>query len=113
MNSQSFKLTINKIDFSMSPLKLKNSKYYWHINIHCVNVGSTEEEAKETCNRLKQNFSNAGICDTDKVAVLLDDENHIVATSRLGRDLWIDVRDDFKVKTFEELNIVIKSLKVY
>ena len=43
----------------------------------------------------------------------VEDDGRVWAIGNTGEDSWIDVTDKFTKKTFAELNIVIKSLKVY
>ena len=82
-------------------------------NIPRINVGDTEEEAVEFCNQLKENFEQAHIHDGDKVSIIFKANGLVRAIGCIGEDLWIDADDKFVKKTFEELNIVITSLKVY
>ena len=82
-------------------------------NLPYIKVGDTKEEAKIFCDKLKENFKEAHIYEGDKVAVIFEDDGHVLAIGSTGKDLWIDVTDKFVKKTFAELNIAIKSLKVY
>lgn len=82
-------------------------------NLPFIKVGDNEEEAVIFCNRLKNKFKQANIHDGDKVAVIFGEDGNARAIGRTGTDLWIDVDDKFVIKTFKELNINIKSLKVY
>lgn len=78
-----------------------------------IDVGDTEEEAEIRCNQLKENFKQAHINEGDKVAVIFENDGRVRAIGCIGKDLWIDTCDGFVKKTFEELNIIITSLKVY
>lgn len=82
-------------------------------NLPFIKVGDTEEEGVVFCNQLKENFKQANIHDGDKVAVLYEANGHVRAIGCIGQDSWIDAEDKFVKKTFEELNIVITSLKVH
>ena len=82
-------------------------------NLKFIRLGKTEEEGEFLCNQIKENFKQAHINDGDKVAILFESNGRVRAIGRIGWDLWIDVKDKFAKKTFEELNIVITSLKVY
>lgn len=82
-------------------------------NLPFIRVGDTEEEGEKFCNQLKENFKEAHIYEGNKVAVIFKNDGNIIAIGSLGADLWIDVTDKYVKKTFEELNIVITSLKVY
>ena len=82
-------------------------------NLAFIKVGDTEEQGEEFCNQLKANFKEAHIHEGDMIAVIFDNDGNVLAIGSLGEDLWIDVTDKFVKKTFEELNIVITSLKVY
>jgi len=86
------------------------SRFY---NLPVIEVGDTEEEGIVLCNQLKENFKQAHIYDGDKVAVLFEANGSVRAIGSLGEDSWIDAGDKFVKKTFEELNIIITSLKVY
>jgi hypothetical protein len=82
-------------------------------NLSFIKVGDTEEEGENFCNQLKENFKEAHIHEGDKIAVIFENDCNVIAIGSLGEDLWIDVTDKFVKKTFEELNIVITSLRVY
>lgn len=82
-------------------------------NMPYINVGNTREEANTFWSKMKKNFSDAHIHNYDKVAVIFDKYFHVVAIGNTGEDVWIDVADRFSKKTFRELNITIRSLKVY
>ena len=82
-------------------------------NLQCIKVGDTEEEGKLFCEQLKNNFEQANIHDGDKVAVLYGANGRVRAIGCIGQDSWIDAEDKFVKKTFEELDIIITSLKVH
>ena len=82
-------------------------------NLSFIKVGDTEEEGENFCNQLKENFKVAHIHEGDTIAVIFENDCNVIAIGSLGEDLWIDVTDKFVKKTFEELNIVITSLRVY
>jgi len=108
-----------------SPYYLEHHGYFaWDImfydtstlmfdNLPCIEVGNTVEEAVNFCNQLKENFKQGNIHDGDKVAVIFKENGHVRAIGRIGQDLWVDVDDKFVKKTFEELDIIITSLKVH
>lgn len=73
----------------------------------------SEEEANQTLEELKKNFSDAGISDGNLVAILVGDNGDVRAIGAMGCDMWIDVKDKFVPKTFKELDIIITSLSVH
>lgn len=83
------------------------------LNLPVIKVGNTKEEGEIFCNQLKKNFNEAHIYEGNKVAVIFEDGGCILAIGNIGEDAWIDANDKFVKKTFAELNIDIKSLKVY
>jgi len=94
-------------------ISFSNTSNIFFRNLSFIKAGDTEEEAKTFCNMLKENFNEAHIHEGDKIAVIFKDDGSIIAIGSLGKDLWIDVTDNFVKKTFKELNIVVTSLKVY
>lgn len=78
-----------------------------------MNVGDIKAVAESRCNTIKKQFEKVHISDGDRVAIIFKEDRHIRAIGTIGRDCWIDVDDSFSIKTFEELNIVITSLKVH
>lgn len=64
-------------------------------------------------NFILSSFEQVNIRSGDKVAVIFDEEGKILALSKMKEDVWLDVTDGFKKKSFAELNIDITSLKVY
>lgn len=125
-------MTFQEVTIATARIKLNERPYYhkylcdyeWDIMFHqssdplcCdlrgIKVGNTEEEGKTFCEKLKDNFKQAGINDGDRVVLLYNKKEGVRAIGRIGVDLWIDAKDIFAVKTFEELNIVFTSLKVH
>ena len=94
------------IMFSNAPVFALNNMPY-------IKVGDTPDEAKRYCNKIKCNFSKAMINDGDSVAVIFGNDGCARAIGRLGKDLWIDVTDNFSIKTFKQLNVSITSLTVH
>ena len=88
------------------------STFAFH-NLPFIKVGDTEEECKIFCNQLKESFNEAHIYDGDKVAVIFGENGDVIAIRSIGEDSWIDTTARFVNKTFEELNVIITSLKVY
>ena len=82
-------------------------------NLPFIEVGETEEEAISNYNKFLQNFENANIHEGDDVAVIFEDDGCVRAIARIGVNVWIDVDDKFKMKSFEELGIDITLLKVW
>ena len=72
-----------------------------------------EETTDSIYNFILSNLEQVNIHDGDKVAVIFDEEGNILALGKMKEDVWLDVTDDFKKKSFAELNIDITSLKVY
>ena len=89
-----------------------NTSTLFFNNLPFIRVGNTEEEGEIRCNEIKEVFKQANIHNGSKVAVLFDDIGEVIAIGKIGKDVWIDVRDNFTKKTFADLNIVITSLKV-
>lgn len=81
-------------------------------NLPFIYLGESLEEARKTWERVKENFKKAGIYEKKRVAIIFE-KGDVIAIGSAGRDCWIDVSDEFKVKTFKKLNIDITSLKVY
>lgn len=74
----------------------------------------SEEEAEKKLKEIKHNFEILGIHDEEKVAVLFDEKGgQVLAIAALGQDLWIDTRNQFDVKIFRDLNVVVTGLKVF
>ncbi len=67
---------------------------------------------EEECNKIKEAFCNIGIKDGDKISIMFKQDGNIIAIGAIGKDCWIDLRDNFTTKTFSELNIVITSLYI-
>lgn len=85
-------------------------------NLAFIELGSNLKKALDYYYSFKDNFDKALICDGDKVSIIFDDSGHfteILAIGCIGEDSWIDVRDQFSLKTFKELKIKVDSLKVY
>lgn len=82
-------------------------------NLPFINVGNNEEKGKIFCDQIKENFEKAHIYDGNKVAIIFGDDGNVLAIGKIGEDAWIDTTDKFVKKTFAQLNINIKSLKVY
>lgn len=85
-------------------------------NLALIEMGDTLAEALDYYYLFKDNFDEALICEGDKVSILFDDLGNfaeILAIGCIGKDSWIDVRDQFSLKTFKELKIKVDSLKVY
>ena len=59
-------------------------------------------------------FDSIGIHNGDEVIVLFDtDTNKVLAIGKPILSKWIDVEDNFKIKLFGDLNIIITDLTVY
>ena len=78
-----------------------------------IKVGDTEAKAIANRHQVRLNFAEANIYWGDKVAIIFDEEGNILALGKMKEDVWLDVTDNFKKKSFAELNIDITSLKVY
>lgn len=83
-------------------------------NITNIKVGNNKDEAKLFSNEIKNRIRDEIHIDNgSKVSLIFSETGRVRAIGAIGRDLWIDVDDKFAVKTFEDLNVVITSLKVY
>jgi len=121
MKQESIGITIGKINgLNTKPFKC-NEYWNWDIGFRCEtpfdkilipHVGISQAEAYATCDEIRKTFTNNSMGEGQKVAVLFS-RNGIIAVGRNGRDCWIDVTDNFKVKTFKQLNIPISSLTLY
>ena len=78
-----------------------------------IKVGDTEAKAIAARHQIVLNFSEANIHWGDKVAIIFNEEGNILALGKMEEDVWLDVTQDFKKKSFAELNIDITSLKIY
>ena len=107
------------------PYRFEHSCYYaWSImfedtstlffsNLPVIKVGNTEEEGEEFYYQIKENFKEAHINEGDKVAIIFEDDGHILAIGSTKKDAWIDTTDNYAKKSFTELNMVITSLRIY
>lgn len=82
-------------------------------NLTFIKCANTKGYARVVWKKFKENFNTAGIHDGDKVAVMSDYAGDVMAIGRIGADVWIDVRDKFKIKKFADFNIVVRSLIVH
>ncbi|MBO5141679.1 MAG: hypothetical protein J6C46_01545 [Clostridia bacterium] len=78
-----------------------------------IKLGETEAKAVATQQQILMNFSEANIFLGDEVAIIFNDEGNILALGKMEEDVWLDVNDDFKKKSFVELNVDITSLKIF
>lgn len=78
-----------------------------------LKMGDTEDEAQLFCNTVKRNFHSAGIYEGSKIVILFSNNGTVIAIGRVGQDIWIDINDKFRKKTFKELNIKVSTLKVF
>ena len=102
-----------------------NHYYSWNIEFHESStlllqqtfykffMGETEDEAKKAYSQSCENFRKSEIYEGDQVAVLFEDGGEVIAIAKTGEETWIDVRDKFTPKTFEELGISATSLRVF
>lgn len=105
----------NALCFWACHIHFEDSSTLFFNQLPVLCAGKTEEEAKEYCEMLKHNFvDKAGIYDGDTVAIIYDvKKSDIYAISALGQNTWVDVKDKFAVKKFNELNLVFTSLEVH
>ena len=103
--------------------------YHNLFNLDCIKVGDIEEKdekaAKAFCQTLKENFKKANIEDESKVAILYTNDFKVLAIahiegnfnissiSDLKKFFWIDVRQKFALKSFEQLYLFISYLAVH
>lgn len=94
------------ITFSETSYMLKNLTPLWG--------GETRKIARWFCTMVVANFFSINIIDGYVVSVIFDEKDgSVIAIGASGRDAWIDVKDKFTVKTFNELKIKIDSLTVH
>ncbi len=94
-------------------ITFSDTSTFFFNNLPFIKLGDTEEEGEIFCNQIKENFNKAHIHEGDEVAVIFGKDGDVIAIGSLGEDSWIDVTDKFTKKSFEDLNIVITSLRVY
>lgn len=83
-------------------------------NITPIVGGKKCGEALWFCTMVVANFFSINIVDGYVVSVIFDEKNgSVIAIGASGRDAWIDVKNKFTVKTFNELKIKIDSLTVH
>ncbi len=92
-------------------IRFEEQPFFTFTSLCWLYMGETEAEAKETCRKLRNIFNRVRIFDGDKVGVIYDN-NGVIAIGKNRTDCWVHVRDKYKVKSFKELNIDIKSLVV-
>ncbi len=76
-------------------------------------VGNNAEKCKFYCDKFKETFEQVHIHSGDKVAVMFNENGHIIAIGAIGKDSWIDMRSGLSKKSFKELNIIPASLSVF
>lgn len=123
MNGHSIGITIATIEgLNTLPYYAKSLRcWVWNLlfgerppcflNLCALYVGKNQKAAMETYYNFKNSFTNIFIFDGDKVVVIYDKDN-IISIGKCGKDCWLDVRDEFKEKTFSELKLNICSLVV-
>lgn len=82
------------------------------LNLSHIVLGKDEKEAEKLLEQYKKNFEDAGIREKSEIAVLYGENKSVFAIGRLRKDIWIDVDDNFSVKTFSKLNVCITSLQI-
>lgn len=99
--------------YAWSIMFYNTSTFKFH-NLPFVKVGDTRQEAEATCQKFKNNFKQAQIFDEEKIAIIFNlDNGDVIAIGKIGANSWIDVRNHFSNKDFNELNIKIDCLTVY
>jgi len=95
-----------RISFDSIPFELEILK---------IDYGTTSySQALELHSETIKQFESIGIHNDDEVIVLFDtDTNKVLAIGKPILSTWIDVEDNFKVKSFGDLNIIITDLNVY
>lgn len=96
-------------------IKFSKVSTAWLNNLPFIYLGNTIEEASVKVKEYRNNFKLAKIYENEMVSVMFDtnNQNDIIAISSLGRNRWLDIRDDFRLKSFAELDIKIESLVIY
>lgn len=94
-------------------IQFEGCSYFFLPSLPFLKMGDTEDEAQLFCNTVKSNFHSAGIYEESKVVILFSNNGTVIAIGRVGQDIWIDINDKFRKKTFKELNIKVSTLKVF
>lgn len=95
-------------------ITFSQTSYMFFQNITPIVGGRTRKEALWFCTMVVANFFSINIVDGYVVSVIFDEKDgSVIAIGASGRDAWIDVKDKFTVKTFNELKIEIDSLTVH
>ena len=79
-----------------------------------VRLGKTGKDSEQHRYEIFQRFNSLGIRDGDDVAVLFrEQDGSVLAIGAVGANQWLDVYDDFAIREFAELNIIVQALSVY
>lgn len=97
--------------------------YVWSLNFEktSTNVNNIrvalnthfKEDAERFYQKVKENFEKANVRENDRVIIIFANDGSIVAIGNRGQDKWIDVNDEFRVKSFKEFKITVTSLRAY
>lgn len=99
-------------EWNLSLIEATIPKVYG-VNHICLSKESNAK-ALQRLNEIKHCFKNIAINEKDRVAFIFSEEDDkVIAIGHYESDFWIDVIDEFKVKRFSDLNIVIKELRVF
>ena len=80
-------------------------------NLPFIYMGKQKQEAIDKYVEIAKRFKSIGIYNGDKVAIIYD-SNGVIAIGKSYKDHWIDVRNNFQVKTFKTLKLNFDSLVV-
>lgn len=87
--------------------------YYRLEPVLVLNVGKTFDEVKSFFPTFRNKMRQIQIEEGQMVGVIFENDGHIRAFAATGSNYWVDVQDQFKIKTFKELGIEFDALNVY
>ena len=103
----------HRVDWRLNIMFEETSTLLFH-NVAFIPMGYSEEEANKSYEKLVSKFKMAEIYNNDEVAVIFNNKDgEVLAIGARGKDQWIDVKDNLKLKRFSNLNIIPTMLKVY
>lgn len=103
----------NRGSFSANIFFEEKTTHYFK-NIFYIHCGRSINEAKINYSKLLKKFHSAKIYNDDEVVVLFDQSScKVLAISKPGENMWIDIRNNFKKEKLNKLNFSISDLTVY
>ena len=90
-------------------IKFENSPVFIHLNRIRIMLAHSAKESAELASILRHHFATNFIYEGSKVSVIYTSTD-IIAIGVNDKNIYLDVRDGFKVKNFFELGLNITSL---